>query len=177
MIQLPDKTSCSPGGRLTKTHGFNGELILRSAQPLPESIEETEFVCIDINDGLVPFFVLSARLTDETTAIISLEDITDKKQADKLTGYEVYLKSDNSHKKTQARLEKDNYTGFLITDRILGEIGIVKDFITIPGNPLLQTDYKGNELLIPFNDEIVLKIKNRKKMIRVNLPKGLIDSA
>jgi len=175
MKQLPDKNSCSLGGRLTKTHGFTGELILRSAQPLPESIEKTEFVCIDINAGLVPFFVLSARIIDETSAIIKLEDVVNVEQAAKLTGYDVYLEDISTSKKTYS--PTSDYTGYLITDKTHGEIGAVKYFLDIPGNPLLQTDYKGNELLIPFNDTVVLKINNRKKIIRVKLPEGLIGFA
>ena len=173
MKQLPDKTGCSLGGRLTKTHGFNGELILRSVQPLPESIEKTEFVFIDINDGLVPFFLLSARLTDETSAIIQLEDIENEKQAERLIGYEVYLLANNNSKKSDSG--KENYTGFQIIDKVIGEIGIVKDFLDIPGNPLLQTEYNGNELLIPFNKDVVIKISNRKKQIKIKLPEGLLD--
>ncbi|HYX05242.1 MAG TPA: hypothetical protein VE912_00775 [Bacteroidales bacterium] len=175
MKQLPDKTGCSLGGRLTKTHGFNGELILRSVQPLPESIEETEFVFIDINDGLVPFFLLSARLTDETCAIIQLEDTENEEQAERLIGYEVYLPAGHSNKKPESG--KENYSGFQIIDKVLGDIGIVNDFLEIPGNPLLQTEYNGSELLIPFNKNVVQKISNRKKQIRIKLPEGLLDLA
>jgi 16S rRNA processing protein RimM len=42
-------------------------------------------------------------------------------------------------------------------------------------NVLLQVDYKGNEILIPAAEELILGVDHDKKLLEVALPDGLLD--
>jgi 16S rRNA processing protein RimM len=59
-------------------------------------------------------------------------------------------------------------------DITYGHIGIIKAINDTTAQALFEVEKDGKEILIPVNDEFIVKV-DRKKTIIVNTPEGLID--
>ena len=55
------------------------------------------------------------------------------------------------------------------------KIGIVEDLLPIPGNDLLVVSGKKDQILIPFNKDICVRIDLERREIIVDPPEGLLD--
>src|SRR6056297_1380694 len=82
-------------GKVLKSHGKNGEVIINSDLELPENFTKVESIFLEIEGGLVPFFVEHIWLKSSQTAILKLEDIDSVEQANELTECDWYLPLDS----------------------------------------------------------------------------------
>jgi len=80
-------------------------------------------------------------------------------------------------KPTKAKKKDLNQSiiGYMILDETLGEIGPVEELMELPQQLLLQTHYNGKEVLIPAVEAIIVDIDDNKKVVKVNLPEGLLE--
>ena len=79
-----------------------------------------------------------------------------------------------------SRLEQGSYYHFQIVgcSVVTGEgieIGTVKDLLFVKGNDILEIERQGQEILIPFTEEICIDVNLIKRKIIVNPPEGLLD--
>ena len=64
---------------------------------------------------------------------------------------------------------------FKVIDEVHGDIGIVKHIIDLSGNPIIQIDFNGKEILIPKQDQFVKEIDWDEEILHINAPEGLIE--
>ena len=64
---------------------------------------------------------------------------------------------------------------FKVIDETHGEIGTVQKVIDLSGNPLIQIDFNGSEILLPKQDEFIKEIDWDNQTLHVTAPTGLID--
>ena len=57
----------------------------------------------------------------------------------------------------------------------IGDVGFIKYVNDKSPQHLFVLEYDKKEILIPINDELIIKIDRKKKLIRMNLPNGLIQ--
>ena len=92
MIQI-NKSDCAEVGYIQKPHGLKGEVILIFNKEFKETVEELEFLFVEVDGGLVPFFIEDEGLnlrTDES-AICRLEYVDSLTKAKNLIGCKVYV--------------------------------------------------------------------------------------
>jgi 16S rRNA processing protein RimM len=111
--------------------------------------------------------------TTDTEAIIKCQDINTVDSAEDFVALDVLLH------KSGVKRKKGNLDVSIIGYRIFadgfGEIGILNEIIEMPGQTMLQTFYKDQEVLIPAVEEFVIEINNKQKQITLNLPAGFLD--
>ena len=71
--------------------------------------------------------------------------------------------------------EYDKLLNFTVVDSAHGELGQVADILSAANQKLAQVNYDDSELLIPLNDETIVKIDHDGKKLYTNLPDGLLD--
>ena len=71
-------------------------------------------------------------------------------------------------------LSWDFFVGFRMKEVHHGQLGEVTDVDTSTINTLFVVDYKGEELLIPAQEDFIMDIDQKHKVITVNLPEGLL---
>ena len=64
---------------------------------------------------------------------------------------------------------------YLLMDEKMGEIGPITRVDDYSGNIVLTVNFKGEEILIPFNEELVVEMDEKSRMIKLNLPEGLLE--
>jgi len=170
------KSDCEKIGFIRKTHGIHGEVVLEFEEQFEYSVEDAECFFIELEGLLVPFFITEEglRFRSGKSAIVKLDWVDTEIYAKRLVGKEVYL-----YKEEIIDMPEENESllkGFRLFDKKTGELGIIEEVEDYSGNIVLTVNYKGIELLIPYNDEILIDLDEKQKIITLELPEGLIDS-
>ena len=157
-------------GKVLKTHGFKGNLKVFIDEFYMDDFEELKAIFIDN----LPYFITSKDINSDSQAIILLEDIDSKEKAHPLQGKDLFAKEDD----LTAILDEKVYThlvGFEMTDQVAGTIGNIEKIVEMPFQFLAQVFKNNKEILIPLNDDFILKIDEKKKRVELKLPDGFLD--
>lgn len=167
--------ACFQLGYIMKTHGTKGQVVAFFDVDFPEEYDELESVFLLINGKLVPFFIDSLNPQDRGRSIIAFEDITSVAAAEKLKGAALYLPLNQLPELEEDQFYFHEVIGYTVVDEKLGELGTVQTFFDLPNQDLLAMEYQGHEVLIPVQDEIILRTSKKERKIYVNLPEGLLE--
>lgn len=167
---------CKKVGKVLKTHGKEGELLISSDIQLPDNFLEKESIFIEIEGLLVPFFIESLRVKSASTLIVKLEDIDKVEEAEELTSQNWFLSQEQWNALTEQEIPDYNFlVGFTVVDQNDTEIGTVEELIDIPSNTLLQVSYKGKSIEIPLNEETLTLLDEENQRVKIMIPEGLLD--
>lgn len=171
------KQDCQKIGFFRKTHGVFGELVLEFEAQYDYSVEETDHFFVELEGLLVPFFVADEgiRFKAANSAIITFNGVQTEKYAKRLVGASVYLFNDEIIQEEED-FSISQFTGYLLTDSQRGEIGKIERVDDYSGNLVFTVSYKGSELLVPFNEDFLVKIDETKKVLELKIPEGLIEN-
>jgi 16S rRNA processing protein RimM len=168
------KDNCFELGKITKTHGLKGEVVLWLDVDFPEDYEDLESIFLDVKGELVPYFMESYRLSGNR-AIVQFEDIDTFEQAEAMVNLEAFLPLEELPELEDDQFYYHEIIGFQIKDKNLGDLGTVQTVHSMQAQDLLVMNYKGKEVLIPVIPEIVLEADKEAKILNVNLPDGLLE--
>lgn len=161
-------------GIINKPHGVHGELLFTFDDDIFDQVDADYIVCL--MDGiLVPFFFESYRFKSDSTALIKLEGIDTEQQARRMINVEVYFPKEHADELDDNELTWNFFVGFQIYDINKGEIGKVTDVDNSTINTLFVVDHKGTEVLIPAQEDFIVELDREAKVIRMDLPKGLLE--
>lgn len=168
------KEDCYYLGKITKKHGFKGNLILHLETDEPELYQNMESVFIETNGMLVPFFFETIGPHSKNKLLVKFEDLTPE-EAEKLVNRSVWLPLD-----TLPELEDDAFyyheiIGYKVIDSRKGEIGLIKNVNDSGIQALFEIDFDGKQILIPVVDDWILEVNKDGKFIRIETPDGLIE--
>lgn len=168
-----EKKDFFKAGYIAKSHRFEGALkvILEVNQKV--TLQKEEPIFININDKLVPFFIISFLAEKNGTAVMKVEDIQNEEEARELTGLHIYLPKSKFKESTLLK-EKDIY-GYLVCNTENKCVGKAKRIDVIARQMLLIVEYKNREALIPLNEETLLVVDHKLKKITLIIPEGLLD--
>lgn len=162
-------------GYFSKMHGYKGSLKAELDTQLIEAGYYPEFLWIEQMGKPVPFKVIKFAEHEKNTFVVKLEDIDTEEEAHQLKGETIYCEESLYDEYFEDEEGLDYLIGYTLKDPKLGVIGIVNKVIENTFQPNLEIDYKGNEVLIPFADELIIEIDDNKQEILFNLPEGLLD--
>jgi 16S rRNA processing protein RimM len=170
------KTDCEKVGFFRKTHGVFGEIVLEFEPQFEMSIENADRLFVELEGLLVPFFVFEDgfRFKTENSAILAFDGVDSEKYAKRMVGSSVYLF------KSEIIILPDELTNselinYLLVDETLGEIGLIEQIDNYSGNIVLTVNFRGKELLVPFNDDLLIHLDKHKKILTLKFPEGLLD--
>lgn len=159
-------------GKLGKAHGISGEITMMVDDDVFDRVD-SEYLILEIEGILVPFFIEEYRFKSNDIALIKFEDIDTKERASQLTGSLVYFPRADADEVNGDNLSFSQIVGFEIVDeqsgKSLGKIASVDDSTD---NILFCLD---GGTLIPVAEEWIKDINNASSQIIMNLPEGLIE--
>lgn len=163
-------------GEVLKSHGKEGEVIISADRALSERFLKMESIFIEINGGLVPFFIEHAMLKSTQTAILKLEDIDSIEEANELSGCKWYLPGEEWEKLMQNEAGLyEMLEGFTLIDQNDNEIGVIEGIQEIPSNTLLQVRHGNNLLDVPVNEETIYRVDKENQIVKNHIPEGLLE--
>lgn len=168
------KDDCFLFGKIIKTHGFKGELIISVEYAIPGIFEKTKYIFIETEGLLVPFFFESVQGSGSSMNI-KFDDVDSDEKSRRLCGCELWLPKEFMPEQLKKQLEISGYSGFKVIDRQKGEIGFLENVLAMPQQKMLQVMNGSKEILIPATEETIVKIDKKNKTISIDAPEGLID--
>ncbi|MBU3822081.1 ribosome maturation factor RimM [Flavobacteriaceae bacterium XHP0103] len=170
------KEDCFYLGKIVRKYSFNGELLIKLDTDEPELYDNMDALFIDVRGNLIPFFIESSQLHKSDLLRVQFEDVTTEADADALLKSDVYLPLELLPKLEGNKFYFHEVIGFTIEDKNYGKVGIIKSINDSTAQALFEVENKdGKELLIPMNDEFIVKVDRKAKTIVVDTPAGLID--
>ena len=160
-------------GIFNKPHGIHGELSFTFTDDIFDRVEAEYLVCL-IDGILVPFFLEEYRFRSDTTALVKLEGVDTAERARMFTNTEVYFPVKHAEGHEPEELSRDFFVGFRMEEVHHGKLGeiVYVDISTI--NTLFTVAYQGEEILIPAQEDFIVDIDRKHKVITMDLPEGLL---
>lgn len=159
-------------GKFTKPHGTKGEIGIAGEGFLLG--EGCDFVAVDIDGILVPFFIENSRSKNGDTIIVKLERLDSAESVRFLTNHATYIPREWVDE--EENLTWSYFVGFSVIDENLGEIGTLIDIDDSTINTLFVVENNGDEVLVPAVEEFIKEINHEERLITLNLPEGLITT-
>lgn len=170
-----NKADCFFLGKIVKKYSFKGEVLAKLDTDQPELYESLDAIFLELRHNLVPFFVERSQLHKSELLRLKFEDVDTEEDADALMKSALYLPLAALPKLEGNKFYFHEVIGFSIEDKNFGEVGIIKGVNDATAQALFEVDRAGTEILIPMNDEFILKVDRAHKKILVDTPEGLID--
>ncbi|KAB1067985.1 16S rRNA processing protein RimM [Tamlana haliotis] len=169
------KEDCFYLGKIIKKYSFKGEVLAKLDTDEPDIYENLDAIFVDLRNNLIPFFIESSQLHKSELLRIKFEEVDTEADADAIMKSDLYLPL-----ATLPKLEGDQFyfhevIGFAIEDVNFGHVGTITGINDSTAQALFEIDRDGLEILIPMNDEFIVKVDRDNKTIIVETPEGLID--
>jgi 16S rRNA processing protein RimM len=156
-------------GRITKTYGFEGAVVVRSESGITGEPEQGEPVFVVIDGIPVPFFTREAFSPSPGTLVISFDDYLTSESVLSLKGCEVRIAGEAEENDDLAGLN-----GYMMTDSHSGFSGTIISVLQNPGQLLAVVNAPGGEIFVPLHPDLIVRIDRKRKTIEMSLPEGLI---
>lgn len=169
------KEDCFYLGKIVSKYSFKGEVLVKIDTDEPELYDTMESVFVALRNNLVPFFITKCRLHKSQLLRIDFEEVNSEDDADKILGSELYLPLSFLPKLTGNKFYFHEVIGFKVMDEVHGDIGIIQSVNDTTSQALFEILKEDKQLLIPVNDDIILKVDQKHKIIEVRTPEGLVD--
>jgi len=169
------KENSSLFGRLTKTHGYQGKIVLKASLSEKVEIEIMESVFLKIEGILVPFFIEEFSESSFPFYILKFENINEDVAAKELLGRDMYISDNYIKQNTSKHIKLKDFIAFSLKNQHDHIIGEIVDLLEIPGNSLFVVDYKGREILIPVQFQLIIDINWENNIIKMNIPDGITN--
>lgn len=169
------KDDCFYLGKIVKKYSFKGEVLAKLDTDDPDLYEHIDAVFVDLRGSLVPFFVEDSQLHKSDLLRLKFEDVATEADADAILKCDLYLPLELLPKLEGNKFYYHEVIGFTISDESFGAIGTIKAVNDSTAQALFEVDREGVELLIPMNDQFIIKVDRDQRTISMNLPEGLID--
>ena len=169
------KEDCFYLGKIVKKYSFKGEVLAKLDTDEPDIYENLDAIFVDLRNNLVPFFIEQSQLHKSSLLRIKFEDVDTEADADAIMKSDLYLPLSVLPKLEGDKFYFHEVINFTIEDVNFGKVGIIKAINDSTAQSLFEIDRDGIEILIPMNDEFIVKVDRDNRTILVKTPEGLID--
>ncbi|MGL4293989.1 MAG: ribosome maturation factor RimM [Bacteroidales bacterium] len=161
-------------GQFNKPHGLSGELSFTFTDDVFDRTDCPYIVC-DIDGIFVPFFIEEYRFRTDTTALMKLIDVDSAEEGRMFTNLDVYFPKSFVREEEAMQGGKDFFLNYQVIEADHGYLGDIKEVDDSTANVLFVIEKEGEQILVPAVDEFVIKLDEKKKIIYMKLPEGLLD--
>jgi 16S rRNA processing protein RimM len=161
-------------GVVSRAQGLKGELKISCFSGQPENLRNyTELVLIDRQQKLSAPLAVKKNRVQGKNAIIALETVTDRSQADSLKGAGVLVAKESLPEIAEDEFYWHDYIGSSVVDLAGKNIGRVERLFHNGAQDILVVAAAAKEILIPVTKDIVVARKSGSLVI--DPPPGLLE--
>ena len=158
-------------GRLGKVHGVKGEITFMFDDDVFDRVD-ADYLVLEVDGILVPFFIEEYRFRSDTTALMKFEDIDTQERARELTNCDVFFPRQLADE-AEEEYTWSFFVGFDIVEETTGQVvGHIADVDESTANVLFLLD---DDRLIPASEELIVSIDQKHHRIIMHLPEGLLS--
>ncbi len=161
--------------KLVKSRGLRGELVADILTDFPERFDALETVVALLPDGARRELKIERFFFQKGRIVFKFADFNSIETAENLRGAEICVPESEA-----IELNEDEFFDWELEDceveTLEGEkIGRVKELMRTGGTEILVVAGAEKEYLIPFAETICVEVDVENKLIRVDLPEGLLE--
>lgn len=157
-------------GKLGKAHGIKGEVSMQVDDDIFDRTD-AEFLILELDGIMVPFFMEEYRFKSDDTALIKFEGVDTQERARELTGADVYFPTPMDSSQND-EISYAMLVGFNVINsnngKTIGKIAFI-DEQTI--NTMFELT---DGTLLPASEELIEGVDTENKNISLNIPDGLL---
>ena len=166
-----------PVAQIVKSYDVNGEVVIRMTSGILEDYDFKKEPVFIYFDGLpVPFFISSFKTKGSNGALVKFETINDFSHSEELVKKEVFVDATSvdpdSIELDEGEAMATFLIGFKVKDQSGKMVGEISDYYNYPSNPCIELEGKW---LVPFNEELILKLDAKKRVMQMTIPAGLLE--
>lgn len=166
-----------PVAQIVKSYDVNGEVVIRFFSGILEDYDiKKEPVFINFDGLPVPFFITSLKKRGANGALVKFETINDMSHAEELLKKEILVDASTIDPEDLDMDEDEAMAAFLIGFKVKDQngkqVGEISEYYNYPSNPCIEIDSK---YLVPFNEELILKLDPKKRVIAMTIAAGLLE--
>ncbi len=165
MIQLSE---LSPVGKIGKTHGVKGEFTVDFSADF--NLDACDYFILDMDAIFVPFFISSCRFKNDSTALVMFDGVTNEPSAREFYSKIVYIKKELLQER-EDESQLNSYVGFTMITGDGETVGVIESVDETTANVLFEV----GDHLIPVAALEIISIDDTKKIVKVELPEGLLE--
>lgn len=164
-------------GKLIGAHGVRGEV---KVFPITDDVRRFHSISkcflMDANEKMVrEIEILSKRIVNDRV-LLTFDQVNDRDSAAKLNGLYIAVHRLDARKLEAGRYFITDMIGCQVIDAQDGVIGNIFDIIQTGANDVIAVKRTGKpDLYIPFLNNVVTEVDVFSKIIRVQLPDGLLE--
>jgi len=163
-------------GKVTKAVGYKGEVAIYLDVDVPSDYYDLSSVLVKTNTGLIPYFFEKFQFRKDQHFRALFQGFKNEEDTRAVLNKELYLPLEVLPKLSGNKFYYHEIIGFKVSDKTHGVLGKVTRIIDLPANPLLEVlSDNGIEMLVPMNDEVIVKVNRTESIIEVELPEGLFE--
>lgn len=161
-------------GKVLKSHGYQGDLIISVEGILPPDFEMPDTVFIVVDGIPVPFFTEYYEIISDNSVKIKFDTLHSREET--LRYYNCDLMAEkNFLSKYFPRTRTLNLISFTVFNERNQKIGQITEFSNIPGNPVVTVETENGSVMLPVSDELIVSVNEKKKNIVLKIPEGLLE--
>lgn len=162
-------------GSTNGTHGLNGLIHLNIQPGFSHLIKIDHFIFIEIrNQTYIPYKITQVIQEKKDSFIIELKGFDDIDSVKRLCSKEVWIPLKDIST-TQQKLDIDYLKDFSVFDLETQNLIPIEQIIETAGQLIAIGHIQETEIMIPLNDALIKQVDEAKKIIKMNLPAGLLD--
>jgi 16S rRNA processing protein RimM len=159
-------------GKLVKPHGVRGEIVMEVYTDFPERIQPG--IVFYTGQGYAPQKLINRR-PHTRGLLVKFEGYQDRDAVSELRNQIVYVRTADRPELEEGEYYHHQLLGMQVLDDEGHLLGQVERILETGANDVyVLHDPAGRELLIPAIDPVILEIDLEAKILRVQLPPGLL---
>ncbi|AWB85098.1 ribosome maturation factor RimM [Corynebacterium liangguodongii] len=160
-------------GKVVKSHGVKGEVAVEVLTDAPEQRFVVGNSLTGRQAGKERELTIKTLRPHQQRLLVSFEEVPDRTAADSLRGMQFFAEP----------LERDEDDEEYYDHELIGlkvhmggeEIGEVSGIMDTPNRKILEIDYGGREVLVPFVMDFVPEVDLEAGTLTITPPEGLLD--
>lgn len=162
-------------GEIIKVHGVKGKQVLAFTDDAFMRAH-ADYLFLRMDGLPVPFSLKNCSPMGAGRALVQFGGIESAEVAARLVGAEVLFEYSKVPERVDEPLEWSFLDGFKVFGEAEGLIGSVVAVDAQSANVILQVKSQdGREVLLPFHPELVTELNEKQRILRMNLPEGLLS--
>ena len=172
-----NKKDCFELGYITKTHGIKGEVSVYLDVDEPLEYANLEGVWIEVKKVLTPFIIdrVNVLPNKKNTALVKFQGIDSIEQAQTLLKTTLYLPLTELPSLNDKQFYYHEIIGFEAVDERYGALGKIANVYDFTQNTLLAITHQDKEVLVPINDQTIVRVLREEEKLLLNIPEGLLE--
>lgn len=163
-------------GKLVATHGVKGAMVLHHNLGKKTALKGLKvFFIEELPGSFLPYFPVDMKAKNDTDILVEIEGVITKEKASALVQKQVWL-PEEEFKKYAAASAPIALLGYTVYDNGTA-LGEVLEVIEQPHQVMCRIRFEQHDdILIPINEQSLVKIDKKGKKLFLDLPDGLIQA-